>query len=81
MRTCHAHGCALISAIVPIQYGYPATHGAWELQHENPNHGLYRLGGCVVTPDAPKTQRSWICPICTENMRAGIRAAGESPAE
>ena len=81
MPTCHIHGCELVPAIVPIQYGLPMMDKSWELECENPHHGLHELGGCIVTPESPNTRRSWVCPVCTENVRAGKAAISESPSD
>lgn len=74
MPTCYIHGCELVRAVTPIRYGYPdIDEEKWDLEAENPYHGQYDLGGCVITPDSPPTRKSWVCPVCTENFKAGGR--------
>jgi len=70
MPTCYIHGCELVRAVIPIRYGYPDMED-WELECENPYHGQYEFGGCVITPQSPPTRKSWFCPVCTENFEAG----------
>ncbi|MDZ7839733.1 MAG: hypothetical protein U5R46_02765 [Gammaproteobacteria bacterium] len=79
MPTCHIHDCELVSAIVPIRYGYPIMDESWDLASENPHHGHYELGGCVITPDSPRTRSAWVCPVCTENVRSGKSSTDNSP--
>lgn len=76
MPTCYIHGDELVRAVTPIRYSYPdMDEEQWDLEAENPYHGQYDFGGCVITPESPPTMRSWACPVCTENFKAGERAA------
>lgn len=78
MPTCHIHGCELVAAIVPIRYGYPIMDESWDLERENPHHGLHELGGCLVTPESPVTRKSWVCPVCTENVKTAKTSRRET---
>lgn len=70
MLTCHIHGCELLRAVTPIRYGYP-NEDDLDMDRENPYHGQFDLGGCVITPDSPLTTKSWVCPVCAEKSAAG----------
>jgi len=79
MPTCHIHGCELVRAVTPDRYGYPDMDEArWDLERENPYHGQYDLGGCVIALDSPATMKSWVCPVCSEDFRAAVSETATS---
>ncbi len=71
IEVCEAHKTRMAHADVPIRYGYipgspeprdPAGRPAL------PHHREYKLGGCVVWPEAPKTGKVYVCDECKKDF-------------
>ena len=62
---CSVHGTALIEKEVPIFYGMPTPDSdIFEIDSKFPHHGLWSIGGCVVSDDSPETETGPVCSDC-----------------
>jgi hypothetical protein len=69
---CEAHAVRMELRTVPIRYGLILgnTYGLspkeyYQLeQKEFPLYEDWKLGGCVTSPDSPKTSPKWVCLQC-----------------
>jgi hypothetical protein len=62
---CSVHGTALVEKETPIFYGMP-TPGSdiFEIGRRFPHHGLWSIGGCVVSDDSPGNGIGKMCSDC-----------------
>ena len=56
-----AKRCRLIGAST----GQPVTAEEQDAPAMDESWGLYELGERFVTPESPKSTRTWVCPICS----------------
>ncbi len=62
---CSVHGTALVEKEVPIFYGMPEPDSdIFEIDSKFPNHGLWSVGGCVVSGDSPENTTEQVCSDC-----------------
>ena len=67
---CSVHGTVLVEQEVPIFYGMPAPDSdIFEIGRKFPHHGLWSIGGCVVSDDSPETQIGSVCSDCHDTAR------------
>ena len=63
--SCPVHDTELVDKEVPIFYGMPAPDSnIFEIDSRFPHHGLWSIGGCVVSDDSPETETGLVCPDC-----------------
>lgn len=78
---CHVHHVPLVQETVPITYGLP---GPADTEPEAkltkfPFASRIALGGCVISPDAPKTSTVWLCPSCLESRQTWMTQHPNDP--
>lgn len=72
---CHVHRFKMAKRQLPISYGFPITTD-YDRQLQAaakvafPHAADYVLGGCVISPGAPRTAEALECPICRVNKTA-----------
>ena len=69
-EVCEIHKTKMVHKEVKIVYGLPLTRrddpSADIERRLFPHHREYSLGGCVIEPDSPKTDKVYVCRDCTE---------------
>ena len=74
---CSVHGTALVEKEVPIFYGMPTPDSdIFEIDSRFPNHGLWSIGGCVVSDDSPENMIGLVCSDCHD---AAKKLGSEDP--
>ena len=64
---CSVHKTELVEKEVPIFYGMPtADSNIFDIESRFPHHGLWSLGGCVISPDDPDISKEPLCLDCHE---------------
>ena len=64
---CSVHGTAPVEKEVPVFYGMPTQDSdICAIDSRFPHHGLWSLGGCVVSDDSPETEIGPLCSDCHE---------------
>ena len=62
---CSVHGTALVEKEVPVFYGMPtADSNIFEIDSKFPHHGLWSIGGCVISDDSPENGIGQVCSDC-----------------
>ena len=62
---CSVYGTALIEKEEPVFYGMPAPDSnIFEIDSRFPHHGLWSIGGCVVSDDSAETTIALVCSDC-----------------
>lgn len=68
IEVCEVHKTTMEHKKVKIHYGLilpgPNEPSADTQRQSFPHHCEYSLGGCVITPDSPKTTRVYVCANC-----------------
>ena len=76
---CSVHGTALVEKEVPVFYGMPtADSNIFEIDSRFPHHGLWSIGGCVISDDSPENGRGQVCSDChdaAKQMESGDLSA------
>ena len=73
-RTCRVHGTALMEKEVTVFYGMPTPESeVFEIGSRFPHHGLWCIGGCIVSPESPETR---IAPVCSDCHDAAKKLEG-----
>ena len=63
--TCRVHETELIEKEVPVFYGMPTQDSdIFEIGSRFPHHGLWSIGGCVVSDDSAETTIALVCSDC-----------------
>lgn len=64
---------------VPVFYRMPTPDSdIFEIGSRFPHHGLWSLGGCVVSDDSPENTKGLVCPDChdaAKKMESGDPSA------
>jgi hypothetical protein len=65
-RQCQLHREWMTIGDVSIAYGFPIIDKAYSKAEKKlfPHANLYSAGGCVVSPDSPKTEKVLYCSSC-----------------
>ncbi len=72
---CKVHGVGLKSDWVPVIYGEPGyVPGYHQASKDFPNGDTKVEGGCVSTPDSPKTQLISFCKACRKAKAKWLKA-------
>jgi hypothetical protein len=68
IEVCEVHKVKMEYKEVKIHYGLPAFRpdepSADAERHLFPHRLEYSLGGCVISPDSPKTEKIYVCGNC-----------------
>jgi hypothetical protein len=79
LLVCRVHGKELIEKEVPVFYGMPtADSDIFEIGRRFPHHGLWSIGGCVISDDSPENGIGLVCPDChdaAKKMESGDPSA------
>ena len=64
---CRVHWTALVEKEEPVFYRMPPPDSdIFEIGRRFPNHGLWSIGGCVVSDDSPENTIRQVCSDCQE---------------
>ena len=64
---CPVHDTTLVEKEVPVFYGMPTQDSdIFEIGSWFPHHGLWSIGGCVVSDDSPENTIRQVCSDCQE---------------